>query len=70
MPDEHHYKFEQALSFKVARHPSETAERTWLRVLAFAWKWREGLAFGPGLCEPEAPEADAAVQSSNLKRRR
>ncbi len=47
---------EQALSFKVARHPSETAERVWLRVLAFAWKWREGLAFGPGLCEPEAPD--------------
>jgi uncharacterized protein YaeQ len=43
-------------SLKVARHPSETAERLWLRILAFAWKWREGLAFGPGLCEPEAPD--------------
>lgn len=47
---------EQDVSFKVARHPSETAERLWLRVLAFAWKWREGLAFGPGLCEPDAPD--------------
>jgi uncharacterized protein YaeQ len=47
-------------AFKVARHPSETMERVWLRVLAFVWKWREGLAFGPGLCEPEAPDLLAA----------
>ncbi len=44
------------VSVKVARHPSETMERLWLRILAFAWKWREGLAFGPGLCEPDAPD--------------
>ena len=47
------------LSLKVARHPSETMERLWLRILAFAWKWREGLAFGPGLCEPDAPDLAA-----------
>jgi uncharacterized protein YaeQ len=52
---------EQALTFKVARHPSETAERVWLRVLAFAWQWREGLGFGPGLCEPEAPDLLAST---------
>lgn len=51
---------EKELSLKVARHPSETMERVWLRVLAFAWKWREGLAFGPGLCEPEEPDLVAA----------
>jgi uncharacterized protein YaeQ len=43
-------------ALKVARHPSETMERVWLRVLAYAWKWREGIAFGPGLCQPEAPD--------------
>jgi uncharacterized protein YaeQ len=43
-------------ALKVARHPSETMERVWLRVLAFAWKWREGISFGPGLCEPDAPD--------------
>lgn len=43
-------------ALKVARHPSETMERVWLRVLAYAWKWREGIAFGPGLCEPDAPD--------------
>lgn len=52
---------EQDVSFKVARHPSETPERLWLRVLAFAWKWRDGLAFGPGLCEPEAPDLVAST---------
>lgn len=52
---------DRELSIKVARHPSETMERVFLRVLAFAWKWREGLAFGPGLCEPEAPDLVATA---------
>lgn len=43
-------------ALKLARHPSETMERVWLRVLAYAWKWREGITFGPGLCEPDAPD--------------
>jgi uncharacterized protein YaeQ len=43
-------------ALKVARHPSETMERVWLRVLAYAWKWRDGISFGPGLCEPDAPD--------------
>lgn len=47
---------DQALALKVARHPSETMERLWLRVLALAWQWREGIVFGPGLCEPDAPD--------------
>jgi uncharacterized protein YaeQ len=28
-------------------------------VLAYAWKWREGISFGPGLCEPDAPDLAA-----------
>lgn len=44
------------VALKVARHPSETMDRLWVRVLAYAWKWREGIAFGPGLCEPDAPD--------------
>lgn len=47
---------EQTLALKVARHPSETMDRVWLRVLALAWQWEEGIGFGPGLCEPEAPD--------------
>jgi uncharacterized protein YaeQ len=49
------------VSLKVARHPSETMERVWLRVLAYAWKWREGISFGPGLCEPDAPDLVAVT---------
>jgi uncharacterized protein YaeQ len=51
---------EGEVALKVARHPSETMERVWLRVLAYAWKWRDGIALGPGLCEPDAPDLLAA----------
>ncbi len=44
------------LAVKVARHPSETIERLWLRLLAYCWQWEETIAFGPGICEPEAPD--------------
>jgi uncharacterized protein YaeQ len=47
---------DQQLAVKVARHPSETAERLWLRLLAYCWQWEETIAFGPGICEPEAPD--------------
>lgn len=51
---------ERALALKVARHPSETMERIWLRLLALAWQWEERIAFGPGLCEPDAPDVLAS----------
>jgi len=51
---------EQAMALKVARHPSETMERVWLRVLALAWQWEEGIRFGPGLCDADAPDVLAA----------
>lgn len=51
---------DQALSVSAARHPSETQERLWLRVVAWLWQWEEGIAFGPGLCEPEEPDAYVA----------
>ncbi len=47
---------DRRLSIKAARHPSESLERLWLRLLAYCWKWEEGIAFGPGLCDPEAPD--------------
>ncbi len=49
------------VALKIARHPSETMERLWLRIVAFVWKWREGIAFGPGLCEPDAPDLLATL---------
>jgi uncharacterized protein YaeQ len=51
---------DRALSISAARHPSETLERLWLRVLAWLWQWEDGIAFGPGLCEPEEPDAYVA----------
>ncbi len=47
------------LAFRAARHPSESMERLWLRVLAMCWRFREGIEQGPGLCEPEAPDVQA-----------
>lgn len=40
----------------VARHPSETQEHLVLRVLAWCLLHEERLEFGPGLCEPDAPD--------------
>lgn len=47
---------EQQLSFKLARHPSELMERSWLKVLAYCWLWEDRLLFGPGLSDPDAPD--------------
>jgi uncharacterized protein YaeQ len=44
------------LDMRTARHPSETLERVWLRVLAFAWHYEERITFGPGLSDPDAPD--------------
>lgn len=45
----------QALSLRTACHASETPERLLARVLAFCLECSEGLAFGPGLAEPDQP---------------
>ena len=49
---------EQELSFKLARHPSELMERSWLKVMAYCWLWEERLTFGPGLSDPDAPDLE------------
>jgi uncharacterized protein YaeQ len=46
------------LGFKVARHPSETMKRVWLRVLAYCWLWEERMTFGQGLSEPDAADLE------------
>ncbi len=45
-----------ALDVRIARHPSETLERVWLRLLAYCWLHQERIAFGPGLSDPDAPD--------------
>jgi uncharacterized protein YaeQ len=47
------------VSLRVARHPSESMERLWLRVLAQCWMWRDGIEQGPGLCDPDQPDVIA-----------
>jgi uncharacterized protein YaeQ len=47
---------ERTLAVKVARHPSESGERLWLRLLAWCWQWEESIAFGPGISEPDEPD--------------
>lgn len=45
----------EAISVKVARHPSESAEHLATRVLAYCLEYTEGLAFSRGLAEPDQP---------------
>jgi uncharacterized protein YaeQ len=45
----------EALDFKAARHPSETAESLVARVLAYCLEYTEGIAFSRGLADPEEP---------------
>ena len=47
---------EAEVVLSAARHPSETLERLWLRIVAAGWLWREGLVFGAGLSDPDAPD--------------
>ena len=46
------------LGLKVARHPSESMQRVWLRVLAYCWLYEERLSFGKGLGEPDSPDLE------------
>ncbi len=46
------------LALRVARHPSETMQRVWLRVLAYCLLWEERMAFGKGLSEPDEPDLE------------
>ncbi|MBJ21925.1 MAG: YaeQ family protein [bacterium] len=43
-------------TMSVARHPSETLERTLLRVIAFALRFEEGLEFGRGVSATDEPD--------------
>jgi uncharacterized protein YaeQ len=46
----------EALSFKLARHPSETAEYLIARVLAYCLEYTPGIAFSAGgVSEPDEP---------------
>jgi uncharacterized protein YaeQ len=44
------------LKLTVARHPSETLERTLMRLLAFGLRYDEGLEFGRGVSATDEPD--------------
>jgi uncharacterized protein YaeQ len=56
------------LRVKTARHPSETIERVWLRLLAYCWKYEERLVFGPGLSDTDAPDLLATDLTGQVTR--
>jgi uncharacterized protein YaeQ len=58
---------EERVSLRAARHPSESMERLWLRVLATCWKWREGIEQGPGLSDPDAPDVVARDLTGEIR---
>src|SRR5580658_10515320 len=45
----------ESLSFRVAQHPSETAEYLATRLLAYCLEYTQGLTFSKGLSEPDLP---------------
>jgi uncharacterized protein YaeQ len=55
------------VALRVARHPSESMERLWLRVLAQCWQWREGIEQGPGLSDPDAPDVLARDLTGEIR---
>ena len=58
----------EALDFRVARHPSETAEYLWTRVLAYCLEYGEGLAFSSGgLSNPDAPALEVRDLTGQLR---
>jgi len=44
------------LQLTVARHPSETMQRTLMRLLAFGLRYDEGLEFGRGVSATDEPD--------------
>jgi uncharacterized protein YaeQ len=45
----------EALSMRVARHPSESAEYLVARVLAYCLEYAEGIVFSRGVSDPDEP---------------
>jgi uncharacterized protein YaeQ len=45
----------ESLNLRVARHPSETAERMLTRVLAYCLEYTEGITLTNGISEPDEP---------------
>lgn len=45
----------ESLAVRIARHPSETEDYLWTRLLAYCLEYRAGIAFCKGICAPDEP---------------
>ncbi len=45
----------ETLSLRVARHPSESEEYLWTRLLAYCLEYEEGITFSKGISDPDEP---------------
>lgn len=57
----------EALEFKAARHPSETAEHLLVRALAYCLEYAEGIAFSRGISDPDEPALSVRDLTGVLK---
>lgn len=57
----------EALAFKVAQHPSETAVYLVTRVLAYALEWTEGIEFAQGMATAELPALTVRDPTGRLR---
>lgn len=58
---------DERASVRTARHPSETMDRVYLRVLAHCFFREERLAFGSGLSDPGSPDLELRDLTGDLK---
>jgi uncharacterized protein YaeQ len=56
-----------SIELRVARHPSESEEFMWARVLAFCLERQEGLAFSKGLEDPDQPALEVRDLTGGLR---
>jgi uncharacterized protein YaeQ len=57
----------EALAFKVAQHPSETAVYLVTRVLAYALEWTEGIEFAQGMATGDVPALSVRDATGRLR---
>jgi uncharacterized protein YaeQ len=57
----------ESLALKVAQQPSEADEYLIARVLAYALEYTEGIAFSPGIAEPDQPAIAVRDLTGTLK---
>jgi uncharacterized protein YaeQ len=58
----------ESLEFRMAMHPSESAEYFVARLLAYCLEYREGIAFSRGISDPDEPPLSVRDLTGSLQR--